>query len=109
MVRLLLSLPGGCPLVSSLCAPFCGGRAGLTQERLAELAGVGVRTISDLESGVTGNPQRATAQHLAAALPAELQRRLLQVLRATPRRRAGHVPAAGQPLPASAAARSPTT
>src|SRR5438132_1149967 len=41
--------------------------AGLTQERLAELAGLGRRTIQSLERG-EGLPQRASARRLAGAL-----------------------------------------
>src|SRR5581483_681438 len=32
-------------------------RAGLTQERLAQLAGVGLRTLRDIEAGATTYPQ----------------------------------------------------
>ena len=73
---------------------------GLTQERLAELAEVGVRTLSDLESGVTRQPQRETAQRLVGALhlAAAEQARLLAAVRATPRRRPE---AGGQPDPAA--------
>jgi tetratricopeptide (TPR) repeat protein/transcriptional regulator with XRE-family HTH domain len=42
--------------------------AGLTQEALAEQAGLGARTISDLERGVAHHPQRHTLQLLADAL-----------------------------------------
>lgn len=43
-------------------------RAGLTQEDLAEQANVAVRTISDLERGVSHIPQKETARRLADAL-----------------------------------------
>ena len=43
-------------------------RAGLSQQRLADLAGMSVRTLRYLESGRTGQPQRATVGRLAAAL-----------------------------------------
>jgi tetratricopeptide (TPR) repeat protein/transcriptional regulator with XRE-family HTH domain len=42
--------------------------AGLTQEALAERAGLGARTISDLERGVANRPQRHTLRLLADAL-----------------------------------------
>jgi transcriptional regulator with XRE-family HTH domain len=42
--------------------------AGLSQEELAERAGLGVRTISDLERGVAGRPQRHTLARLVEAL-----------------------------------------
>jgi tripartite motif-containing protein 71 len=42
--------------------------AGLTQEALAEQAGLGSRTISDLERGVASRPQRHTLLLLADAL-----------------------------------------
>lgn len=42
--------------------------AGLTQEQLAELAGLSVRGISDLERGVASRPQRETLAALLEAL-----------------------------------------
>jgi len=42
--------------------------AGLTQEELSERSGIAVRTISDLERGVAGNPRQATAVALADGL-----------------------------------------
>lgn len=42
--------------------------AGLTQERLAERAGLSTRAISDLERGVNRYPYRATVQSLVRAL-----------------------------------------
>lgn len=42
--------------------------AGLTQAELASLAGVGVRTVRDLERGKSSRPHRTTVQLLAAAL-----------------------------------------
>ena len=42
--------------------------AGLTQEALAELAGVSTRGISDIERGIILSPHRDTVQALAAAL-----------------------------------------
>src|SRR3954469_20012423 len=42
--------------------------AGLTQEGLAERAGLSVRGISDLERGIHAHPQRETVRMLAEAL-----------------------------------------
>ena len=42
--------------------------AGLTQEELAERAGLAARTISDLERGVRRSPHKHTVGLLAAAL-----------------------------------------
>jgi tetratricopeptide (TPR) repeat protein/transcriptional regulator with XRE-family HTH domain len=42
--------------------------AGLTQEELAERAGLSVRTLGDLERGVSGAPHRHTVTMLARAL-----------------------------------------
>ena len=42
--------------------------AGLTQEDLADAAGLHSRTISDLERGVSQTPQKATAEKLGKAL-----------------------------------------
>src|SRR5690348_7611163 len=44
------------------------GRAGLTQEALAEAAGLSVRGLSDLERGVNKQPRAATLHLLIAAL-----------------------------------------
>ena len=43
-------------------------RARLTQQELAEAAGVSLRTVSDLERGVAATPQRETVRLLADAL-----------------------------------------
>ena len=42
--------------------------AGLTQEELAGRAGLGVRTISNLERGINRPPYRATVRRLADTL-----------------------------------------
>jgi transcriptional regulator with XRE-family HTH domain len=57
--------------------------AGLTQEELAERAGLAARTISDLERGFRRSPYKRTVELLAAALEldAEDQRRLLRAAR----------------------------
>ena len=44
--------------------------AGWTQEELAEKAGVSLRALQAIESGETTKPQRATREHLEAALGA---------------------------------------
>ncbi len=74
-------------------------QAGLTQERLAERAGVGVRTISDVEGGVTRAPQRATVTRLihALRLPADQRRRLAALAHPSPRR----LPVGSPPLTAA--------
>jgi len=71
-------------------------RAGLTQQQLADLAGLGVRTIVDLEHGRVARPQRQTVRLLADALrlPDEARERFGDV-------------AAGRPAPAPAAAAPP--
>jgi tetratricopeptide (TPR) repeat protein len=43
-------------------------RAGLTQEQLAELSGLSVRAISDIERGITARPRRSSVALLEAAL-----------------------------------------
>lgn len=47
---------------------WCRRRAGLGQSTLAELAGLGVRTIRDLELGRTAHPHRESIRLLADAL-----------------------------------------
>ena len=42
--------------------------AGLTQEQLAELSGLSVRAISDIERGTTMRPRRTSIALLEAAL-----------------------------------------
>jgi predicted ATPase/DNA-binding XRE family transcriptional regulator len=57
------------------------GRAGLTQEALAEAAGLSVRGLSDLERGVSNAPRAATVQWLAdALLLAENERAVFEAL-----------------------------
>ena len=51
------------------------GMAGLTQEALAERAGISARSLSDLERGVNPTPRADTVQRLAAALELPAQDR----------------------------------
>lgn len=44
------------------------GELGMTQSELAERAGVGVRTLRDLEQGAVGKPRTASVRQLLAAL-----------------------------------------
>lgn len=74
--------------------------AGLTQEELAERAGLSARGIQDLERGLRATPQRETVRRLAAALgvpPGE----------AAARRAAGARRAAPAGVPRSCAADNP--
>jgi tetratricopeptide (TPR) repeat protein/transcriptional regulator with XRE-family HTH domain len=71
---------------------------GLTQEELAEAAGVGVRTVSDLERGVALTARKETAQLLADALGLDGAARAS--FEATAR---GRSPAAASPTVAAAA------
>ncbi|HEY0935960.1 MAG TPA: helix-turn-helix transcriptional regulator, partial [Trebonia sp.] len=43
-------------------------RAGLTQQEVAEATGLSLRTVSNLERGVEGTPQRETVRLLSDAL-----------------------------------------
>ena len=49
--------------------------AGLTQEELAERAGLSVRALSDIERGISRAPYRATLHRLASALDLDPRRR----------------------------------
>jgi predicted ATPase/DNA-binding XRE family transcriptional regulator len=73
--------------------------AGLTQEELAERAGMSVRGISDLERGVSRAPYRATVQFLADALQLSADDRA--ALEAAAKRHAGPASEAASisPLP----------
>lgn len=73
---------------------------GLSQERLAEVSGVSVRAIGDLERGVTRRPQRQTVEALARGLGLDAAGRegLMRATRTAggqpvPRREAGDDPA----------------
>ena len=73
----------------------CRRSSGLSQEELADRAGVGVRTIGDLELGRRTRPYRHTVDSLAAAL-ALRGPRLEEFVRLS---RQGTVPDAGQAGP----------
>ena len=60
--------------------------AGLTQEELADRAGLSTRTISDLERGLNSTPQAATLDMLCEALNLSPEARLT-LMAAAPRRR----------------------
>ena len=78
--------------------------AGLTQEELAEAAGLSPRAISDLERGVVTTPHRDTVRLLADALhldgPARVQFEAFTRGRGVPgRTRGGGLAAATRTLP----------
>ena len=78
--------------------------AGLTQEALADRAGLSVRAISDLERGVNRTPRYATLELLAGALPLSAQQQDLLKAAAQPEvsippGAAVHWPQPGIPLP----------
>jgi len=79
---------------------------GLTQQECAERAGIGVRTLRDLEQG-RARPQRATTELLAAALSLHDKARtgFLAAARREPVARAGESPPAVR-LPPQAFRRS---
>src|SRR5271154_6290849 len=72
-------------------------QAGLTQERLAERAGLSVRTVRNLEGG--GQPRPVSAELLAGALelPAEHRETFLAAARVQRRRMPGHATASQAP------------
>jgi non-specific serine/threonine protein kinase len=72
--------------------------AGLTQEELAERAGLSARGISDLERGVRQHPQAETVRLLAAALALDEPARAA-LLAAARRRPAPDAPAPSAPPP----------
>ena len=78
--------------------------AGLTQEALAERAGLGVRSIQGLEHGES-RPLRDTLHRLAAALAlsGEERTRFLTASVPAPRRSATASAAVGAPAPAGSA------
>src|ERR671935_2523007 len=79
--------------------------AGLTHEALAEAAGLGVRTISDLERGVSAAPRRGTLAALSDALGlAPEQRAALAAAARRPAAPVDPIAATGPPhnLPAQA-------
>ena len=80
--------------------------AGLTQEALAEQAGVSVRGIQNLESGVSQTPRPDTVALLATALGLAPEERaeLLAAARRPPRRALPPAPSAVGPTVASFAA-----
>ncbi|SBT63453.1 Predicted ATPase [Micromonospora sediminicola] len=90
--------PGGRTLLSDLVR---GHRlaAGLTQAELAGRAGVGVRTVRDLERGRATRPQRTTVDLLADALglTGDDRREFVTTARPAPADPAPRVPAADDP------------
>src|SRR5205807_888334 len=71
---------------------------GLTQEALAEHAGISVRTVSDLERGINLTPRKDTLSLLAAALGlASLERSRLEAAAHRLRCSPSSLPAAAMP------------
>jgi predicted ATPase/transcriptional regulator with XRE-family HTH domain len=84
--------------------------AGLTQAELAEQAGVGVRTVRDLERGRASRPQRTTVDLLADALELTGRKRIEFVALARGQTAPGGTPPASQVDAAGGAAQGrPTT
>jgi len=81
--------------------------ASLSQEALAELAGVSTRVVSDIERGVITAPQRDTVKGLADALGLPNEERAT-FAGAVPRRRGAHgAPLPARPAPSTGPHRSP--
>ena len=80
--------------------------AGLTQEELAEAAGLSPRSVSDLERGVNLTARHDTARLLAGALGLTGPQRALFEAAARGRAPAGEVLAAGESAAAAAATRT---
>ena len=80
--------------------------AGLTQEDLAEAAGLSPRSVSDLERGVNRTARHDTARLLAGALGLSGPRRALFEAAARGRAPAGEVLAAGEGAATAAATRT---
>ena len=80
--------------------------AGLTQEELAEAAGLSPRSVSDLERGVNRTARHDTARLLAGALGLTGPQRALFEAAARGRAPAGEVLAAGEAAAAAAATRT---
>lgn len=51
---------------------------GITQTELAELAGVGIATVKDIERG-KGNPSLKTLEHLCTVLGFEIELKIKKV------------------------------
>src|SRR5687768_8026568 len=73
--------------------------AGLTQQELAERAGVSIRAISDLEREINERPRRDTAAMLADGLRLASAEREAFLAAAQPRPRPSAAPAGFLPLP----------
>jgi tetratricopeptide (TPR) repeat protein/transcriptional regulator with XRE-family HTH domain len=80
--------------------------AGLTQEELAEAAGLSPRSVSDLERGVSRTARHDTARLLAGALGLTGPQRALFEAAARGRAPAGQVLTAGEAAAAAAATRT---